>query len=334
MLLSPAYTFRLVVLVGLVAITAGCDGLARVDEDETAGNEYSIVDVSFPTVVVAGTSAGVPVDVVAKLYLPADSSEKLPAAVILPTSAGIQSFREHYYAREVAASGYVALIVDSFESRGVISAIENQNAITSYQLEADAFGALRFLQQHPRVKPDAVAVMGGSKGGTAALNSVFLIREEWRKTSSRFAAHVAISPNCGVQQRSTETTGAPLLVLLAENDDFADPGPCRDYAAALSTQSEANVLIHEVRGAAHGWERQEAVEWIERAENFSGCRGVMEDDGRISVDGVPAPLSSGEYLAWARAECVTRGAHSGGGTTEMRNAVTATILAFLQGHTG
>jgi hypothetical protein len=55
----------------------------------------------------------------------------------------------------------------------------------------------------------------------------------------------------------------------------------------------------------------------------------MEDSGRISVQEFPEPLTTAEYVAWARGSCVTIGAHSGGGTPQRRDAATAVILAFL-----
>src|SRR5690606_20960109 len=134
---------------------------------------------------------------------------------------------------------------------------------------------LHFLRNDGRIRADAIALMGASKGGTAALNSVFRIREIWRGTTARFAAHVALTPDCTVPHRSLDTTGADLLLVLAEDDDDTSPEACRQYAAAISATPGARVSVHEVPGAAHGWERFGPVEWIANAENFSQCTGIM-----------------------------------------------------------
>jgi hypothetical protein len=39
-----------------------------------------------------------------------------------------------------------------------------------------------------------------------------------------------------------------------------------------------------------------------------------------------------EYQAWARHNCVTRGARAGGGTAGLKARATADLLAFLHGH--
>lgn len=262
--------------------------------------------------------------------MPAGTAGDLAAVVILATSSGIQPYREPYYARTLAEAGFAALIVDSFGARGVASVVEDQGALTSYQLEADAFGALLFLRGNHRIRRQAVALVGGSKGGTAALNSVFLIREYWRRTSARFAAHVAISPACEVTHRSVTTTGAPLLLLLAEHDDYAPAALCIDYAARIAETASAAVNVQEIAGASHGWERLGPLQWIPSAENFSRCGGVMEDDGRIMVTGEPTPLTSADYLVRARATCVFRGATVGGGSVEVRDEATARIIEFLR----
>jgi dienelactone hydrolase len=298
--------------------------------ESTAPQDFTFSQVQFQTVVVPGTSASTPVLLTGTLYLPAETGAPLPAVVILPSSSGIQQFREPYYAREFARANIATLIVDSFGPRGITSAVDDQSALTSYQMEADAFGALHFLRADSRFDPANIAVMGVSKGGTAALNSAFLIREQWRGTSARFAAHVSISPDCSTPHRSLATTNAPILMLLAELDDYAPALPCQSLALAIGATAGVNIETHVIPGAHHGWERIGPLNALPTAEVFGACSGIMEDTGRITVPGVPAPMTTAEYLAWARANCVTLGAHSGGGTETIRNAATSSILQFLR----
>lgn len=297
--------------------------------EPTAPTDFTITQVQFQTVVVPGTSASTPVLLTGSLYLPAESGSQVPAVVILASSSGIQQFREPYYARELAQANIAALIVDSFGPRGITSAVNDQSLLTSYQMEADAFGALHFLRSQSRIDPAGIAVMGVSKGGTAALNSTFLIREQWRGTTARFAAHISISPDCTTPHRSLGTTGAPILMLLAELDDYAPALPCQSLALNIGATAGANIETHVIAGAHHGWERIGPLSALPTAEVFGACSGIMEDTGRISVPGGTAPLTTAEYLVWARANCVTVGAHSGGGTEAIREAATSTILAFL-----
>src|SRR5690606_16250251 len=112
--------------------------------DSTAPPEFTVTQVQFQTVVVPGTSASTPVLLTGALYLPPESGSQVQAVVLLASSSGIQQFREPYYAREFARANIAALIVDSFGPRGITSAVDDQSLLTSYQMEADAFGALHF----------------------------------------------------------------------------------------------------------------------------------------------------------------------------------------------
>ncbi len=314
-----------VLVVCLVLSTACAEAVAP-----NAEPDINVIAVQFSSVAVPGTSAATSVVVPGRLYLPAGHASARPAVVILPSSSGVQPYRELYYARAFAEEGFVSLVVESFQARGVISAVEDQSAITSYQLEVDAFGALQFLQSRSDVRHGAVALFGVSKGGTAALNSAFLVRERWRGTSARFAAHASVTPACGVVHRSLATTQQPLFLLLAQLDDYAPASLCVDYAAAITNAGSAQVRVQELAGVGHGWEQLTPAQFISAAENFGNCVGVMEDSGRIAVAGEVTPLSSDAYTIWARANCVVAGAHTGGGSTAIRDSATHAIVQFLR----
>ena len=119
----------------------------------------------------------------------------VPAVVILSTSSGVQSYRETYYANMLAAEGFAALVVNSFGPRGIATAVEDQGLLTSYQMEADAFGALHFLRASfpgipPRVSGFEVATV--DQVGSEYVVDVrysnreesFIVQSKWRKLES------------------------------------------------------------------------------------------------------------------------------------------------------
>jgi dienelactone hydrolase len=136
-----------------------------------AAHAATIEDVTFRTNVIANTTNDKPVQVQAKLHLPDAAKFPLSAVVITPSSGGVVDVREIHYANELAKAGIAALVVDSFASRGVKSTVRDQSLLTAWQSGNDAVSALRWLVADGRFKPDKIAVMGVSKGGSVAMDT-------------------------------------------------------------------------------------------------------------------------------------------------------------------
>jgi dienelactone hydrolase len=212
-------------------------------------------DVRFPTNVVPNTSNDKPIELRARLYLPDKPELPLPAVVITPSSGGVRPFRELHYAEALAGAGIAALVVDSFASRGIENSVHDQRLLTRWQSGNDAIAGLRWLSRDDRFKPDRIAILGVSKGGIAALDTALDVRRRWmRATNVKFAAHVALSPGCGWANRSTATTGAPILFLLAELDDMTSAPACVARAEQLRGTGNGNVEVKVYPGAHHAWE--------------------------------------------------------------------------------
>src|SRR4051794_22686400 len=174
-----------------------------------------------------------PVKITASLYMP-HASTPVPAMVIINSSGGVLDWIEGYYARELSERGIAALVVDSFKPRGVRNVVSNQNLVTSWLMENDAFAALAELQKDKRIDAAHIGIMGVSKGGLVAQNAAFTIRRDLRRTGkAAFAVHVPIVPDCTAQFRTVETTGNPIFYMLAELDDIVPSKPCIEYAERI-----------------------------------------------------------------------------------------------------
>ena len=80
-----------------------------------------------------------------------------------------------------------------------------------------------------------------------------------------FAAHVAFYPVCwgynvvpGYEFR--ELTGAPVLILAGELDDYDAPTSAADLVAGLPDEAKKFVSCHVYPGATHGWNMQGNVD--------------------------------------------------------------------------
>ena len=272
--------------------------------------------------------------ITATLHLPPGSAKApVPAMVIIVSSGGVLDWIEGYYARELNRVGIAGLVVDSFKPRRVQNVIEDQSLVTSWDMENDAFAALALLQKDKRIDAQRIGIMGLSKGGLVAQQSAFIVRQQWRRTGDlAFAAHVAIAPDCAAQHRIARTTGTPIFFMLAEQDDYVLPKPCIDYAEQIKAAGNSKVAVKVYKGAHHNWEDTRPVSLLARAENFSKCFEVIEDNGaRVMAAGKgPTFTQAADLYAWRRANCRTIGAHVGGGTEKLKREAIRDLIAFLQ----
>ncbi len=271
-----------------------------------------------------------PVEVVAYLFLPSPGHGPWPALVLLTSSAGIQRHRELYYARVLNERGVAALVIDSFAARGVRRTVADQTLVSAVQMEADAFAALALLRRDPRIDPGRIGVMGVSKGGVATINAAIEVRRPWRADpQAAFDAHIAICPGCTAQHRNPATTGRPMFLMLAERDDYTPAAFAVEYAQRMRHAGSTGIKVKIYAGAHHGWESVGPVHRIRDAQNWSCCGNLIEDDGRHWVPQLGEALEEAAFQRWARENCMTTGAHAGGGTADLKARATSDLLGFL-----
>lgn len=267
----------------------------------------------------------------AELYLPDAGAGAWPTVVILNSSAGVCDIRERYYARFFAASGMAALVVDSFTPRGIKETTADQSQIRDTDMERDAYAAHDFLAADPRFNARRIAAMGVSKGGLAALNTALLSRRRWFNRPQRdFFARVALAPPAHMQQRDARTDGQPLLMLLAELDDYTGVDGARGYAARMTAAGNAAVTVKVYPGVHHAFERTGPPIHLPLAENFSHRLLMVEDDGALTDEN--GQRMNLEAFFGRRREYLALGGHAGGGTEEFKECVATDILRFLAAH--
>ncbi len=293
-----------------------------------------IEDVQFPTNTVPRTGNAEPIELKARLHLPDNAKYPLSAVIITPSSGGVRTVREIHYAAALAAEGIAALVIDSFASRGIVNSVHDQRLLTRWQSGNDAIAGLRWLSRDERFKPERIAVMGVSKGGIVALDTALEVRRRWMRASNvSFSAHVAISPGCQWINRSTITTGAPILFMLAELDDMTPVQPCVTRARHLRETGNANIEVKIYEGAHHAWEALGAKPHFDPwAENYSRCQVWIEDDGTLVTANEGTAIPRRQWYEWAKRTCVKLGAHCCGGTPELKQRATRDIVAFLRKH--
>jgi len=235
----------------------------------------------------------------AQLFLPkgASASNPVPAMVILHGSGGILPSREIAYGQWMADHGIAGLVIDTYAARGVTEKTPYalRVAVVSDADEvADAYSALKFLNQHPAVNASKVGVMGFSYGGMAtraALDN--RIYSNLAAELAPFALHLDYYGPCHFDLQTGKTTGAPLFSLRGAEDKSNDLEACARLENNLrDAGSKVGSTIFP--SAGHAWEMEMPKQFVATL-NPAPCKQVLLDNGDWQLDGktvsVPALTS-------------------------------------------
>jgi acetyl esterase/lipase len=122
-------------------------------------------------------------------YPPAgtDAANSAPAVVLLHGAAGIDEHREPTYARQLAAMGIGAAVVDVFGARRDLatSFTDRVIRITETMALADAYATLAWLKARPEIDGGRVAVWGFSYGAMASIVATNAATPSWTRPIAR-----------------------------------------------------------------------------------------------------------------------------------------------------
>ncbi|MBT6116858.1 MAG: dienelactone hydrolase [Rhodospirillaceae bacterium] len=229
-----------------------------------------------------------------RLYLPqgASADSPVPAVVLLHGAGGVLQPREPTYARQFAAMGLAALVIDAFAARRdrAVGFTERVLNITEMMILADAYAGLAYLGSLPEVDGDRVALIGFSYGGMATTYAAHeQVAEILSPGGPRFGAHVAYYAPCIARFEDRRATGAPLLMLYGGRDAIVDPARCADAAEDLE-QGGAQVETIVYDEAFHQWDGVfSGPRTIGR--DLSGCAFTVDEDGLAHDELTWLPMS-------------------------------------------
>ena len=198
-----------------------------------------------------------------RLYA-APGAGRHPAAVFLHGCGGLFDGQGHVEARErdwaarLNAAGISVLMVDSFGPRhhGGMCAPDSFDGAIYGARPADAYGALRHLQQQDFVVPDRIALVGWSQGGGAVL---YTIRNDSTGRPDAlpegdFRAAVAFYPaSCNLRRQGAQwASRIPLLLLVGDGDVWTPAAPCQALMDATAAHSQ--VELRRYPGAFHDFD--------------------------------------------------------------------------------
>jgi dienelactone hydrolase len=311
-------TVRTVIAAFLLAFTCSPAGAAALTADPwpapSPGAEGIAVTLrSHSPFVLEDIGAGAKLDpprrVDALLYMPdeASAARPAPAVVLLHGTAGVQDGRELTYARQFAAMGVAALVVDTFGARRDVATeyVERLLRITETMMVADAYAALDFLAARPDLDARHVALMGFAYGGMATVLAAYeQVAARFAPAGRRFAAHISLYGPCLARFEDHRATGAPILMLGGQLDTVSDPKRCAETADELRRGGAAVETIR-YPGAYAQWDGEQGGPGnpVRRAHNMSGCRFSVDRNGVVRDDRSGIEMSNGFYRKLILALC-------------------------------
>ena len=313
--------FPMLLLIGLVLpLAAWAEPLSTLQGGLTGQVEFLSITPKGPTELMEGSGGVTPI--AGTLHIPSGSAKPVPAMVIMHGSGGILPGREGAWAERLNRMGVATFVVDSFTPRGFSATGDDQSRLPLAASVADALSALNLLATHPRIDPGRIGIMGFSKGGQLALYTALEpFRRAVAKDDLRFALHIAFYSSCSIPYLAKQTTRAPIVFLLGQEDDFTPSEHCRRYATFFEEQGSP-VTFRVFSGAHHGFDLPTPLRFLPRAQTAKECGLDIELEPRIvarrwSDEGLIEPSGIQTYLR----TCMRRGASYGGNADALAAAI-------------
>jgi dienelactone hydrolase len=157
---------------------------------------------------------------------------------------GSLNARHQMWGEYFAGHGYIALMLDSFSSRGIkeICTVKFSNrALKESDRVGDAYAALAWLRAQAGVDAGRSVLLGWSHGAGVTLDAI----TRAPAAMPGFRAAVAFYPGCTTRARNSGSFHpyAPLLVLIGEADDWTPAAPCVSLAAAAAARGEPMQIV-------------------------------------------------------------------------------------------
>jgi dienelactone hydrolase len=256
------WTKHLVALAGLLALWTA--------QPATAAEPES---VSIPA-----DGENQPAKLDAMLFKP-QGQGPFPAIVAMHGCSGLWSSkniglspRHADWGKRLSALGYVVLFPDSYGSRDLGPQCKNDDRRVEPFRERveDANAARRYLQTLPYVKPDAIALLGWSNGGSSVLYTV-RPKDRPKAGSPDFRAAVAFYPGCtAMADKGDWATRVPLLIVMGEADDWTPAAPCKQLADA--NPDKVKLILYP--GAYHDFDNE-----AQKLHELHGLAYTANDNG-------------------------------------------------------
>lgn len=221
-----------------------------------------------------------PITVSGQLRVPSNITGKVPAVLVVHGSGGVDS-RGKFYIDALNKAGIATLEIDMWAARGWFGGITGRPRGVPETLP-DAYGALKFLSEQPRIDAARIGIMGFSWGGVVTmLSATQPYTSLYNGGLLKFAAHVAHYPVCWVYNRVpgyafNSFTGAPVLIQAGELDAYDDPDTCPKLVQSLPAWAQEFITVKVYKNATHAWDRLQPSMTVTDPFSHKGMGGDVD----------------------------------------------------------
>ncbi len=247
------------------------------------------------------------------LTLPEKGSGPFPCVVACHGSRGwVEHHQEHM--NNWLKAGIAVFRIHSFESRNVISIVEDQMSVTYAMMLCDSFEALKLLNTHPKIDYRKIAITGWSLGGTVALYSAWCpISETLAPDGERFAALLPIYPAAHIRPDVQCWENAPIKILHGDIDDYTPLNLVHGLIDVTKECADMEVIVYE--NSHHSFDSKEPLTWSPNAIKLDERTVQIDSDGNMWGEiekGLRIPLNEPFERKIAFQYAMNFGAHFGG----------------------
>ncbi|HRQ83310.1 MAG TPA: dienelactone hydrolase family protein [Azospirillaceae bacterium] len=204
--------------------------------------------------------------------LPSAGKAPYPVVFFLQ-GAGGGNHRANRWAQDFAAAGIASVAIDNAGLRGV----SNIARVETSSIAGDYAAALTALQGDKRLDLKRHAVMGFSKGATAAMQSGPTLGGDQPKPRLVAAFYPGVYGDCS----KNLPAGVKTVIFYGSADQWGEYRGTRDACRRLA-QQDASVAFHPVEGAHHGFDDAVTMDWtVEgrtyRSQSDPAARALVKD---------------------------------------------------------
>lgn len=229
--------------------------------------------VKFPAAVLPGITA--PAMLAANITKP-DGPGPFPAVIVLHDCGGING-KDRDWAKRLASWGYVAILPDSFGSRGQGSLCTDVEKVGAQQRVQDTIGTGEYLATLPYVQKGKIAVLGFSHGGWTIQKGV---QEDARWGAYGIKGAIAYYPYCTAPQ--DRNVALPLRILIGEKDDWTPSDRCRAVIAAAKNPALIEMTVYP--DAYHSFDCACGTRWVNGTGGGKTTSRRIEGNSAVTRD--------------------------------------------------
>jgi len=272
-----------------------------------------------------------PIEIDAKLFVPAGGDSPLPTVIVVPGSLGVGPNHEMHAARLVA-EGFAVCVIDPFGPRAVTSTVANQTQYSFAASALDVLVTLQVLRERPEIDAARIAAQGHSRGGSAVTTAAHRrFADAIVGVDVGLAAVYAVYPWCGHRFLDATIGSTRYRAIIGDQDEWCSVQEVQAQVHALQVAG-GDASIRVVGGAAHSFDRIEEPHTLEDASVAPAAPSVMLADDGAMIDPRTGEANTemtdrDHFVAAVEAGFGRRGAAIGG-VGEQPELFRADMLAF------